>query len=258
MADLRVRVQLCGRVCIEIDGERRDSRLPGPQGRRLFCYLTVRRLTALTRQDLYSAVWGERLPAASEAALSALLSRLRTAVQPVAFDGLRLALPTGSWVDIEAARDAIHRAESAVALGEWGRAWGAAQVTLFTARRGFLPGEDLPWIADIRNELEGLQIRALEAYAQASLHVAGTELATAERSARDLVARAPFRESGYRVLMAALAARGNTAEALRVYEGLRQLLGEELGVAPSQPTRDLHAQLLRSRLKTKAAQPNDR
>lgn len=246
MADPRVRIQLCGRVCIEINGERRDSRLPGPQGRRLFAYLTVRRFAVLTRQDLYSALWGERLPAAPDAALSALLSRLRTTMQPVAFDSLRLALPDGAWVDLEAARDAIHRAESANALGEWGRAWGAAQVTLFTARRGFLPGEDLPWIADIRNELESLHIRALEAYAEASLHVAGTELATAERSARDLVARAPFRESGFRVLMAALTARGNTAEALRVYDNLVRLLSEELGVVPSQPTRDLHARLLRA------------
>lgn len=71
--------------------------------------------------------------------------------------------------------------------------------------------------------------------------VTGAELATAEHSARDLVVRAPFRESGHRVLMAALAARGNTAEALRVYDRLMRLLSDELGVIPSQQTRDLHA-----------------
>ena len=241
-----MRIQLCGRICIELDGERRDSRLPGPQGRRLFAYLTIRRLSALTRQDVYVALWGDQVPAAPDAALNALLSRVRAAIRPVPFVGLRLDLPASAWVDLDAARDAIHRAESAIALSDWGRAWGAAQVTLFTARRGFLPGEDLPWISDIRSELDSLQIRALGAYAEASLRLAGTELATAERSARDLVARAPFRESGYRVLMEALAARGNTAEALRVYDGLVRLLSEELGVVPSQPTRDLHAQLLRA------------
>jgi DNA-binding SARP family transcriptional activator len=244
LADPRVRIQLCGQVCIEIDGERRDQRLPGPQGRRLFAYLAIHRLSALTRQDLSSALWGGRVPSAPDAALNALLSRLRATMRPVPFSGLRPDLPAGTWVDLDAARDAIHRAESAVALGNWGRAWGAAQVTLFTARRGFLPGEDLPWISDVRNELESLHIRALGAYAEASLRVAGTELATAERSARDLVARAPFRESGYRVLMEALAARGNTAEALRVYDDLVRLLSAELGVVPSQPTRDLHAKLL--------------
>jgi SARP family transcriptional regulator, regulator of embCAB operon len=240
-----MRVQLCGRACVEIDGERRESRLPGPQGRRLFAYLVIRRFDALSRPDLVAALWGEHLPASPEPALNALLSRLRAALAPVALDGLRLILPQTAWVDLEAARDAIHRAESAVAQHLWGRAWSASQITLFTARRGFLPGEDLPWIAEIRRDLESLHVRALEAYSEASLNVAGAELATAERSARDLVARAPFRESGYRVLMATLAARGNTAEALRVYDGLLRLLSDELGVIPSQQTRDLHAQLLR-------------
>lgn len=241
-----MRVQLCGRLCVEIDGGRREPRLPGPQGRRLFAYLATHRSDALTRQHLIMALWGEQPPAAPEPALNALLSRLRAALAPVALDGLRLVLPPAAWVDLEAARDAIHRAESAVARGDWGRAWGASQITLFTARRGFLPGEDLPWIAETRRELEGLHVRALEAYAEASLNVAGAELATAERSARDLVSRAPFRESGYRVLMAALAAGGNTAEALRVYDGLLRLLSDELGVVPSQQTRDLHARLLGS------------
>lgn len=231
---------------MEVDGERRESRLPGPQGRRLFAYLTIRRFDALSRQDLAAALWGEHLPASPEPALNALLSRLRAALAPVTLDGLQLVLPQGAWVDMEAARDAIHRAESSLAQQDWGRAWGASQITLFTARRGFLAGDDLPWIAEIRRELESLHVCALEAYAEASLNVAGTELATAERSARDLVARAPFRESGYRVLMAALAARGNTAEALRVYDRLMRLLSDELGVIPSQQTRTLHAQLLRS------------
>jgi SARP family transcriptional regulator, regulator of embCAB operon len=247
LADPRVRVQLCGRICVEVDGERRESRLPGPQGKRLFAYLTVRRFDALSRQDLAGALWGEHLPASPEPALNALLSRLRAALAPVTVDSLRLLLPAGAWVDLEAARDAIHRAESSVAQQDWGRAWSASQITLFTARRGFLPGDDLPWIAEIRRELESLHVRALEAYAEASLNVAGTELATAERSATDLIARAPFRESGYRVLMAALAARGNTAEALRVYDRLMRLLSDELGVIPSEQTRNLHAQLLRSK-----------
>ena len=70
------------------------------------------------------------------------------------------------------------------------------------------------------------------------------QLATAERAARELIARAPFRESGHRVLMAALAARGNTAEALRAYDDPVHLLRDELGVSPSQLTREMHARLL--------------
>ena len=238
-------MQVCGRICVEIDGERRESQLPGPQGRRLLAYLTLRRFDALSREEVLGAVWGDNLPPIPEAALGPLLSRLRRALAPMVLEGVRLHPPADAWIDLEAARAAIHRAESAMALGEWGRAWGAAQITLFTARRGFLPGEDLPWIGAVRRELDDLHVRALEAYAESSLRLAGTELATAERGARELIARAPFRESGHRVLMAALAARGNTAEALRVYDDLVHLLRDELGVAPSQPTRELHARMLR-------------
>jgi DNA-binding SARP family transcriptional activator len=44
--------------------------------------------------------------------------------------------------------------------------------------------------------------------------------------------------------MRALAAEGNAAEALLVYEELRRLLHAELGAAPSAPTQALHRELL--------------
>jgi DNA-binding SARP family transcriptional activator len=162
----------------------------------------------------------------------------------VGADGLSLELPPGCRVDIEAARDALHRAESAVALGEWARAWGAAQTALFTARRGFLPDVPGAWAERVRGELELMHSRALETYATAALHVGRTELATAERAGRELIGLAPFRESGHRLLMRTLAAQGNTAEALRVYDDLLRLLRAELGVSPCAETRALHALLL--------------
>jgi DNA-binding SARP family transcriptional activator len=42
--------------------------------------------------------------------------------------------------------------------------------------------------------------------------VGGTELAAAERTTLELIERAPFRESGYRLLMEVKAARGNAAD----------------------------------------------
>jgi DNA-binding SARP family transcriptional activator len=44
--------------------------------------------------------------------------------------------------------------------------------------------------------------------------------------------------------MQALAAEGNPAEALQAYDRLRMLLREELGVAPSAATQELHRALL--------------
>ena len=74
--------------------------------------------------------------------------------------------------------------------------------------------------------------------------LAGGELGAAERAARELVARSPYRESGHRFLMEALAAGGNAAEALRVYEDLRVLLRDELGATPAAEIVALHGRLL--------------
>lgn len=57
---------------------------------------------------------------------------------------------------------------------------------LFAAQRGFLPGEDAPWITEIRDQLIQLLLRALECYAATELGLGGTELAGAERADRQL------------------------------------------------------------------------
>ena len=66
----------------------------------------------------------------------------------------------------------------------------------------------------------------------------------AAEAARDATIVAPFRESGYRLLMEAHAAAGNSAEALWVYERVRSLISEELGVLPSVETRAIYQRLL--------------
>jgi pentatricopeptide repeat protein len=44
------------------------------------------------------------------------------------------------------------------------------------------------------------------------------------RTSSELTRREPWREPGWRILMQALAAEGNTAEALQTYDRLRTLL----------------------------------
>ena len=156
---------------------------------------------------------------------------------------IRLCLPD-AWVDLEAAADAIHRAESSVAQQDWARAWGPALTALFVAERGFLPGEEAPWIDEIRHQLTVLRLRALECYAAAALGIGGTELAAGVRAGQQLVRLAPLRESGYRYLMRALAAQDNVAEALDVYGQLSECLRDQLGVSPSPATRKLYQRLL--------------
>jgi DNA-binding SARP family transcriptional activator len=249
MAVPRSIVQLCGDLVVSLDGRRVERLLPGRQGRVLFAYLVLNRSRDATADELVTALWHAGQPDRADATLRTLISKIRSAVgTDVLGRGgrYRVTLPEDVRVDLEVARDAIHRAESAVASEGWHRAWAPAQVTLMTARRGFLPGEESPWIEDVRRELRGLETRGLESYATASLGVGGNELAVAEQTARRLIQREPFHESGYRILMQALAAKGNTADALRVYERLAAVLREELGADPSPTTRDLHRSLLES------------
>lgn len=232
-----------------IDGRDVTAQIPRRQGRVLLTYLVVNRQRHCSRDELMDVLWAESLPPDAEGALSTVLSRLRTAIGASALVGrseVRLLLPADAWIDLEAADEAIHRAESAVAQQQWARAWGPSLVALFVARRGFLRGEDGPWIDVQRRRLDDIRCLALECYTAVALGIGGTELHVGERTARELIDQAPFRESGYRLLMEVLAARGNIAEALRVYEELRSLLREELGATPSPPIQALQVRLLKS------------
>jgi DNA-binding SARP family transcriptional activator len=240
-----MRIQVCGPVVIDQDGQRLDGRLPGRQGRLLFTYLVVNRHRQVPRDELAEALWREPDPAAVDTRLNPLISKLRKVFGPDAIEGrstLRLHLT--AWVDLEAAAEGIHRAESAVAQHDWIRAWGPTLVALFVAECGFLTAEDAPWIDEIRHQLSETRVRALECYAATGLGIGGTELAGAVRAGRQLIQLVPLRESGYRYLMRALAAQDNLAEALQVYSRLCECLREQLGVSPSPGTRELYEQLL--------------
>jgi SARP family transcriptional regulator, regulator of embCAB operon len=232
---LETRVQLCGHLVVSIGGRRVESGLPGRQGRLLFAFLTLNRLRSLTRAEIVDAIWAD----GHDGGLAPLLSKVRRVVP---LDGYRVA---ADWVDVEAAADALHRAESALAQGDSHRAWGPSQVAMFVTGRVFLAGEEGDWIENERRTLAGLRLRALETYAEAALGVGGTELAAAVRVGRELIALEPFRESGYRILIEALANEGNGAEAILVYEELRTRLREELGITPSEKTQAAYRRLLR-------------
>lgn len=233
---------------MDLGGRELTARIPGGQARVLFVYLTLNRAQPCRREQLIEALWPWRTPAGAETSLSALLSRLRSVLGADVLCGrgeVRLVLPSDAWIDLEAAEEAIHRAESAVAQEDWARGWGPSLIALFTARRGFLAGEDLPWAEECRRRLEEIRCAALECYAAVALGVGGTELGPGERVARELVASEPFRERAHGLLMQILAARGNAAEGLRVYEGLRGRLREQLGATPGPELRRLQEQLLR-------------
>ncbi|MGZ6313707.1 MAG: ATP-binding protein, partial [Candidatus Limnocylindrales bacterium] len=186
-------------------------------------------------------------PRSQDAAIRTLLSRLRSALgrEIVAGrDELGLALPEPAWVDVEAAASEVWRAQRALDSGDARAAWALAQVPLNIASRGLLPGTQAGWLEPRRQELADIRLQALEVIGRAGLSLGGTQLGSVERAARTLIDSEPYRESGYVLLMAALEAQGNAAEGLRVFEQLRSLLRDELGVAPSPEAIQAHARLV--------------
>jgi SARP family transcriptional regulator, regulator of embCAB operon len=94
---LATRIQLCGKVTVELEGTRVEDSLPSRQGRLLFAFLCVHRLRAVSRAELVDALWPNEAPAAADASLSPLLSRLRRVVGAAHLEGrstLQLRLPS--------------------------------------------------------------------------------------------------------------------------------------------------------------------
>jgi DNA-binding SARP family transcriptional activator len=243
----RARIQLCGRFVVDLDGARLEDVLPGRRGRVLFAYLVLSRGRSVPRDELLVAGWGDEAPTEAGNALSVLLSKLRHGLGADRLrgrTGIELLLPWATFVDVEAALEGAHRAESAIAEGRWAQAWGPAGIAYHVASRPFLTGLEAPWIDQWRRRLEEVRLRGLECFAAAGLGLGGPALAQAEERARMLTELAPYRETAHGILMEALAARGNVAEALRAYERLRSLLREELGIAPSPALQALHRRLL--------------
>ena len=241
------RIQLCGRLVVRLDGQRVEDSLPGALGPLLFAYLVLNRHRRVERDELLIAVYGEEATPDHQPRLSVLLSKLRRVVGAELLVGraqIELLLPAGALVDVEAAFEALHRAESHIANGEWAEAWGPSGVAYHTASRPLLQGHDRTWLDDWRRRLDDVRVRGLECFAAARLGLGGPTLPQAADCARQLIELAPFRETGHRILMEALERSGNAAEALRAYDRLRVMLRDELGVAPSPAVQNVYRRLL--------------
>ena len=221
----------------------------------VFAYLAAQKGRPVPRDELAEVLWGDDLPATWEKALRVLMTKLRALLEESGIDGstaltsafgcYKLTLPTGAWIDVDAAVEAAARAEAALAAGDLEEATSQATVAAALARRSFLPGEEGPWVEDKRRDLHDILVRSLECLRDASF--AAGELVESGRYAEEVIELEPFRESAYRRLMQAHAAAGNPAEALRVHERCRRFLADELGAYPSPETEAAYMEILGSK-----------
>ena len=249
------RIYLTGHVAIEHGASVVTEReFPGRQGRLAFVYLTIRRDRPTSRAEITGLLWPDQEPADPDTALSAILSKLRRLLRGAGWEAseaaidvcsgsVSLRLPADTWIDLEAAANAIDEAEGALRAGHIPAGWAHANVAVTIGRRALLPDFSAPWLEARRTSLrEGL--------------VRGLLSGDGQRCQRRGVSRGAVRGRGgcpralqgnrLPVALRLHFAAGDRAEALRVFGRCRDLLPEELGTSPSPQTEAVFLEILRA------------
>ena len=200
----------------------------------LLALLVLHRGRVVSVDAAIEALWPARSPRDPVAALQNHLFRLRRVLPDAiesAGNGYRLD-PSSIELDADRLAAAVESADLATIdeiLARW-------------------QGPAFPDLADVDDgraesaRLDELRIRAVETRAESRLSVGATDGLVVELVA--LADHEPLRERPRSLLMAALAASGRNAEALRVYDDFRRRLGDELGIEPSPALAAQHASLL--------------
>lgn len=257
-----MRICLLGQLVVDVDGAGADVGRLGDLGRIALAYLVLERGRPVARDELADALWGEDLPPTWTSALRGVLSRVRStlAATGLAADQVvrselgcwRFCGPADLEVDLEQVAHAVAEAPGQLAASPVA-VRRQLQEAVGLAAGQFLPGAGGQWVERRQAEVASLRVRALELLAGAASACCDHGAATA--AAAEAVALAPLRESAHRALMAAYAAAGDRAAALRAYEECRVVLAEELGVAPSAATYDLYVRQLEDERPESVAAP---
>lgn len=202
---------------------------------------------------LVDAIWAERPPSGPAHALQTLVSRLRRALTPTGPDrGVVVQVAGGYRLLVDAADvDALRFEQLAAAGRERLRAGDpeAAGVALdeAVALWGERPGAEPAVIAAVApavaTRLAHVSIEAVVDLADAELSLGRAEVAAARLTGS--LADQTVHERAAALLMDALATQGRQAEALAVYERVRETLADVLGVDPGTALRERHLRLLR-------------
>lgn len=241
LGDLRVRTA---------EGEAGAKDLPGGQLRTTFAKLVLDRHGRTDAESLSAILWEGERPETWDTAIRGLMTRIRRflgAAGPgctIDHDpsGYQLHLPGEVVVDVEEASQQVVVAELAIGDRRFDDAVAAAAVSANACARPFLSGAHGSWAETRRISYRQVQLRSLMVLGTS--HIGRGEPTRAVDTAREALEAAPLHEASHRLLIRALLASGEVAEAAQAYERCRQLLAHELGVTPSQATQRLHDEIL--------------
>ncbi|MEU9785661.1 BTAD domain-containing putative transcriptional regulator, partial [Streptomyces phaeochromogenes] len=250
--DARLRITLLG----AFQASRGGTVLPvvGARLQGLAVRLALAGGRTVAQDVLLDAIWAEDPPAGPAHALQALASRLRRALGSAdavaqAAGGYRLDVDA---IDVDAlrfeqlaatGRDRLRAGDAQAAAAVLGEA-----VALWGDHPGTRPGIELTVVAAVApaaaTRLAHASIEAVADLADAELSLGRADEAAIRLTA--LLAEYPVHERAAALLMDALAAQGRQAEALALYERVRETLAEDLGTDPGAALSERHLSLLRA------------
>ncbi|WP_278045238.1 AfsR/SARP family transcriptional regulator [Actinomadura roseirufa] len=223
-----------------------------PKVRQVLAFLLVRCGKLVQVGELIDELWGEEPPNSAMTTLQTYIYKLRKDVLEHCGSAELHTRISGYLLDVPAELGDLLRFERLAQDGRTALEEGDA------ARASTLLSEALtvwrgPALADVAvgdilsahvTRLEEERLRVLEQRITADLELGRHQQLVSEL--KMLVSEQPLNERFYGHLMVALNRSGRRYEALEVYQGLRRMLVDELGMEPSASIQRLHLTLLNS------------
>lgn len=239
--------RVLGPLEVVADGE--PLALGPPQQRAVLALLAMHANHVVSTDRLIDSIWGGTPPASAKQALRLYISKLRRLLEP-AHDGSPMVLVTrrpGYVLEIDPEQLDVERFERAVAdarssddavhqeqmLDAALQLWRGPPYADFTY-------ED--WASNEIHRLDELRLEAIELHVRVELELGSNAVVIGRL--QELTAEHPLRESLRASHMLALYRVGRQAEALRVFQDLRSVLADELGIEPTEELRRLEDQML--------------
>jgi predicted ATPase/DNA-binding SARP family transcriptional activator len=218
--------------------------LSAPKVRALLALLALRAETPVSTGEVIDALWGDSPPPSARKAVQMYVSSLRRQLPSASIstttDGYCLR---GADVDVRRFERLLQESRRLSGAGDSRAAAVALSQALVLWR-----GPPMPDLADQpRGAAEA--VRLVEQHHAAEEDLADFRLADGDHDAvipvlEAAVAAEPLRERRWGQLMLALYRAGRQSDALRAYQRIRRLLGEELGISPGTALVELEQSIL--------------
>lgn len=248
----RLDLRVLGPVEATVDG--RLLELGPPRQRALLALLVVRANQVVSTDRLVEELWGDSPPVSAGNALQVYVSNLRRVLEPGRVKGepgrVVVTRAPGYTLELPRGGSDLDRFESSVAAARRAASGGRADLASVALDEALAlwRGQALADVADepfavvAGARLEEARLAAVEDWADAHLALGHHAALVAELDA--LTRSNPLRERLWGQLMLGLYRSGRQADALRAYQRLRSMLGEELGLEPGPSLRHLETAVL--------------